>query len=98
MRVDGLGLRVLKEIASVWQVGESVTSWHEQGFDWTPGSHVVNVRTSPDLRVRDTNQDERWRVWVEVEVLKSSHLHDPQSTRLLSAMSRFITSTYSLVY
>ena len=35
---------ILQQLVAIWQCEQSKISWHGDGFDWVPGSHLVKVR------------------------------------------------------
>ena len=84
----------LQTIASIWQVDDSAIKWVDHGFDWSPGSHLVRVRASPNEK---SGAEDRWRVSVETDLLVSVPIQDMKIVELIAAQSDF-ASTFSIVY
>lgn len=89
---QNIGQACLQTIASIWQAGKSSIKWLSSGFDWTPGSHLVRVRASPD------ESGGRWRISVETSVLKAVPLNAKKFIAGVAAQSAILTSTYSTQY
>lgn len=91
------GAELLQEIASVWQVDRGDTHWRQSGFDWSPGSHLVRVRTvAPGAD--DPENCDRWRLSVETELLTWAASGGSTIMSRLATITPLMTSTYSLVY
>jgi hypothetical protein len=89
---QNIGQACLQTIASIWQVDDSSIKWFSNGFDWTPGSHLVGVRASTD------ESSGRWRISVETNVLKAVSLNAKKFITGVAAQSGVLTSTYSIQY
>jgi hypothetical protein len=85
----------LRTIASIWQVDESKSTWLDSGFDWVPGSHLVQVRA---IQKGEGNDDDRWRISVQTDFLKSVPLSDELFLKRMGMTSAHLTSTYCWVY
>jgi hypothetical protein len=94
MTPDQLIRRSLEIIASIWMVEPDQTVWHDDGFDWTPGSHLVRVRGS---RPENPRQD-RVRISVRTDLLQDVPLDDPKLRRSMSMSFGYGSSTYAMVY
>jgi hypothetical protein len=91
---QSIGSICLQTIASTWQVDDGATEWVDNGFDWTPGSHLVKVRAFPN----EIEPKERWRITVRTDFLTSVSVEDPKFVGMAAVNSRFLTSTYSMDY
>lgn len=94
MQPNQIAEQALQEIATVWQIDHADAVWSENGFDWTPGSHLVRIRAS----VPDSYAPTRVRLSVETNLLSGVAVGDPKFIDMVSAAAPLITSTYSLVY
>jgi hypothetical protein len=92
---QNIGKTSLQTIASIWQVDDSAIKWVDDGFDWTPGSHVVRVRAVPN---ESAATNDRWRVSVTTDFLSSVPIEDMKFVEATAALSGIMTSTYSIQY
>jgi len=84
----------LQAIAATWQVEPAQTAWEDDGFIWTPGSHLVRVRGWPD----DATNSGRVRIVVETDLLNDVPMDGPHFRAMLAATSASLTAGYALVY
>lgn len=90
-----IGEVCLLAIASTWGMDEdwSAAKWVDNGFDWSPGSHLVRVRAFPNGK---SGTNERWRVSVETNVLAGVPIEDTKFIETVA--SDDFASTYSTRY
>jgi hypothetical protein len=74
----------LQTIASIWQVDDSAIKWVDDGFDWSPGSHLVRVRALPNGK---SVAEDRWRVSVQTDFLASVPIEDKKFVELIASQS-----------
>ena len=91
------GSELLREIASLWQVEPAQIRQVEEGFDWWPGSHLVQVRAVPPRPYHPENSG-RWALVVQTELLRSPAIESSAFTRHLATMMEGTISTYAFVY
>jgi len=90
---DDLIRHALQAIAATWRAAPAQTVWEDNGFTWTPGSHLVRVHAfdqGPD--------DESARLIVETSLLDDVPLDDGNFQELVAMCSGACASTYALVY
>ena len=85
---------ILQQLVAIWQCEQSKISWHGDGFDWVPGSHLVKVRAFE----KESDRGERVRLSIATDFLQNVPVEEKAFTRRLDAGAHFMTSTYSLVY
>jgi hypothetical protein len=88
---------LLEAIASIWKPDKARTRWRDDGFDWTPGSHLVRVRVVPPP-AKNPGQPERWGLSAQTEFLNSPPIDHPRFTHRLAVLAPYTTSMYALVY
>jgi hypothetical protein len=88
---------LLEAVASIWKPHQARTRWSEDGFDWCPGSHLVQVRVVPPPAT-NPGQPERWALCAQTEFINSLPIDQPEFTERLAAGAPIITSMYALVY
>jgi hypothetical protein len=92
---QNIGKTCLQTIASIWQVDDSAIKWVDDGFDWSPGSHLVRVRALPNDK---SATEDRWRVSVQTDFLALVPIEDTKFVELIASQSGLLTSTYSMQY
>jgi hypothetical protein len=88
---------LLETVASIWKPHQARTRWCDDGFDWSPGSHLIRIRVVPP-QATEPGQPERWGLWAQTELLNSPPIDQPEFGDRLAAGAPFITSMYALVY
>ena len=88
---------LLQEVASIWKPHQASTRWCEDGFDWSPGSHLVQVRAVPP-RANNPGQPERWGLVARTDVLNALPIDDPTFADRMAGGAPLITSMYAMVY
>jgi hypothetical protein len=89
---QSIGDACLHTIASTWQVDKAAVKWVNGGFDWTPGSHLVEVRAEKSAT------EDRWKVSVTTKFLDSVPIKDRKFIEGVAALSAVMTSTYAMQY
>ena len=87
-----IGDACLHTIASTWQVDKAAVKWVNGGFDWTPGSHLVEVRAEK------SPTEDRWKVSITTKFLDSVAIKDRKFIEGVAALSAAMTSTYAMQY
>jgi type III secretion system-like peptide-binding chaperone len=89
---QSIGDACLQIIASTWQVDKAAVKWVDGGFDWTPGSHLVEVRAEK------SPTEDRWKISITTKFLDSVPIKDRKFIEAVAAFSAVLTSTYAMQY
>jgi hypothetical protein len=84
---------MLEEITQIWSVEDSERRELENGFEWLPGSHSVQVRIS-----RHVERPDAIRIWITTDYLRSVPVENVDFVRWVGLTSKFLCSGYSLVH
>ena len=86
----------LAEIKRTWSVDEADLTPHEDGFDWLPGSHLVEVRIHQDQREAVGRQ--RYRITIETNFLRAPPVRKRTFIDQAAVMAEALCPTFSPVY
>jgi hypothetical protein len=84
---------IIEEITRIWSVEDSERRKLENGFEWLPGSHAVQVRVS-----RHVERPDRIRIWITTDFLRSVPVESSEFVHLVGLISKFECTGNSLVY
>ena len=86
----------LAEIKRTWSADEADLTPHEHGFDWLPGSHLVQVRIHQDER--EVAGQPRHRITIETNFLRSVPVRKRAFIDRTAVMAAALCPTFSVVY
>jgi hypothetical protein len=84
---------IIAKITRIWSVEDSDFRKLENGFEWLPGSHAVQVRVA-----RHVERPDRIRIWIATDFLRSVPVESGTFVHLLGASSKFLCAGSSVVY
>src|SRR5262245_39366311 len=84
---------IIKEITSIWSAEDSELRKLENGLEWLPGSHAVNLRVS-----RYVERPKRIRIWITTDYLRLVPVETVDFVRNVALASTFLCAGSSVVY